>query len=348
VGDNPVTIDYKKIFAGFFIASDSVHVYPAFLTPRRRYSDQLMLSSNGFLHYNKDGMAYEIAPMEKLLNRDTTGNYLCFYRSNCVEYGEGKINLSVDLGQMKLSALGNMSINWNTKETLLDVLLAVDFMFDPNALKLMNTAIEGFPNLEGLDIKRNTFVRSLNEIMDPKIAAKYRDEMTLLGKPKSFPAEMNHTIYLTNLSLKWNQATKSYQSFGKIGIGNILDNQINRMVDGYVEIAKKRTGDLMDIYLEPSNSDFYYFGYTRGNMQSYSSNNDFVAIVRDLPLRSREMKTDRGQTPYIYLLASDVKYRSFLRVIKCTTKVRQLKITQQTSLKPSLMASRANPMKSLM
>jgi hypothetical protein len=258
-------------------------------------------------------MAYEIASKERLLNRDTTGNYLCFYTSNCSEYGEGKINLGIELGQMKLAAIGNMSFNWNSKEVLLDILLYTDFMFDQNALKMMGTAIEGFPSLEGLDIKRSTFIKSLNTLMDYKTASKYREEMTLLGKPKSFPTEMNHTLYLTNLSLKWNHATKSYQSFGKIGIGNILDNQINRMVDGYVEIAKKRTGDLMDIYFAPSNSDFYYFGYTRGNMNAYSSNNDFVGIVKDLPIRSREMKTERGQTPYIYLVASDVKYSTFLR-----------------------------------
>jgi hypothetical protein len=316
VADNPVTLDYKKIFAGFFIASDSIHVYPAFLTGRRRFNDQMMLSSSGFLRYNKTAMAYEIASKQKLLNRDTTGSYLCFYSSNCSQYGEGKINLGIDLGQMKISTLGNMSFNWVTKEVLLDVLLSADFMFDQNALKIMGTAIEGFPNLEGLDIKRGTFVKSLNEIMDWQAAAKYREEMTLLGKPKSFPAEMNHTLYLTNLSLKWNHATKSYQSFGKIGVGNILDNQVNRMMDGFVEISKKRTGDLMDIYFVPGTSDFYYFGYTRGNMNAYSSNNDFLNIVRDLPLRSREMKTDRGQTPYIYLVASDVKYGTFLRSYK--------------------------------
>jgi hypothetical protein len=312
VNENPMDINFKKIYTGFFMATDSIHIYPAFLSGRRNYNDQLINTSSGFLHYNKRSMCYEIASKEKLLNHDTIGSYICFYKSNCLAYGEGKLNLGVDLGQLKLTTYGNISTNLISREVLLDVLLGVDFMFDAGALKSMTSKIDSFPNLEGVDINRRNFVKSLNEIMDWKKAAKYREEMTLFGTSKDFPNEINHTLHFTNLSLKWSNSTKSYQSFGKIGIGNIKDHQVNRMVDGFIEIHRRRTGDMMDIYMDLNNNPFYYFGYTRGNMQTFSSSSEFVQIVRDLPLRKRKMKVKRGGTPFIYMVSSDTKFGEFI------------------------------------
>jgi hypothetical protein len=316
VGENPIGITYNKLYVGFFLATDSIHIYPAFITGRRNYNDPLIVSSSGFLHYDKNAMVYEIASKDKLLNHDTTGNYISFHKSNCIAYGEGKLNLGVELGQIKLSTYGNITVNLINRDVMLDVLLGIDFMFDQNALKLMANKIDSFPSLEGVDINRKNFVKSLNEIMDWKRAIKYREDMTLFGSPKEFPAEVEHTLNLTNLSLKWNNATKAYESFGKIGIGNVMNLQVNRMVDGFIAISRRRSGDMMDIYLDLDSKQYYYFGYTRGNMQTFSSSPDFVQIVRDLPLRSREMKIKSGQTPYIYMIASDTKLGGFLSYYK--------------------------------
>ena len=313
VPDEPVNINFAKIYNGVFIASDSIHIYPAFLSGRRTYSDAFISTSSGFLRYNKDSSVFEIASMDKLNNRDSVGNYLSFHKFNCIEYGEGQLDLGVNLGQVKLKSLGNITFNLINRQVDLNLMLGIDFMFDPGTLKLMANKIDSFPNLTGLDITRPQYVKLMNHQLGRTKADKYREDMTLFGAPKEFPAELQHTLNITSLHLRWNDESNSYQSVGKIGVGNILDNQVNKMVDGFVEITKKRSGDLMDIYLKLDDKNYYYFGYTRGVMQAYSSNNDFIGLLRGLPLRQRQMDVPRGQTPYIFMVSSDTRIRNFLR-----------------------------------
>ena len=313
VEESPLNINNNKIFNGLFLAPDSIHIYPAFLSPRRGYSDKYIVTSSGYLFYNKDSMKYEIASKEKLRVKDTTGNYLSLHKFNCIEYGEGTVNLTADLGQVKLSSHGNASFNLINREVNLDIFLGIDFLFDANVMRLVASKIDSFPNLKGVDITRRNYLKSLNEIMGKNKSRKYLEDVSVYGKPKEFPVELEHTINITHLTVKWNDETNSFQSFGKIGIGNILNYQINKEIEGYIEIVRKRSGDIMDIYLKLDDKNYFYFGYTRGTMQTYSNNLSFVEILKKLPLKVRKMDTDRGQTPYSYMITTDTKFRSFLR-----------------------------------
>jgi hypothetical protein len=313
VEENPVNINNAKIYNGLFIANDSIHVYPAFTSGRRNYNDKFIISSSGFLRYNKDSSVFEIASLDKLENRNLPGNYVNLHKFNCNEYGEGAINLGVDLGQMKLKAYGNVTMNAVTRETKLNLLLGIDFGFEPSILTYLAHKIDSFPDLKGFDITNPLYVKVVNDILGKNRSEKYREEMTLLGDAKEFPAELNHTLFLTALNLQWNPKSKSYQSSGKIGIGNIGTTQINKMVDGFIEISKRRSGDFMDIYLKLDNKNYYYFGYTRGVMQAYSNNNDFVLRLRDVPLKQRQMDVPKGETTYIYMVSSDSRMSTFFR-----------------------------------
>jgi hypothetical protein len=317
VSDAPVSINNKPLFNGIFIAPDSIHIYSAFLSGRRGYNDQLITTSSGILRYNKDSSVYEIASAEKLLNRDTIlGNYLSLHKFNCVEYGESKIEFGANLGQVKLGSYGTASMNLVTKEVNLDVNLTVDFMFDPTVMKMMAVKIDSFPNLEAVDLNRPLLVRSWNQTLGKARAQKYKDEMMLYGKPKEFPVELEHTINFTNLHFTWDAANKAYQSYGKIGIGNILNYQVNRMVDGFIQITRKRSGDLMDIYLKLDDNNYYYFGYSRGVMQAYSTSSNFVEALRKLSIKARQMDVKRSETPYTYMVTSDTRFGNFLRDYK--------------------------------
>ena len=94
------------------------------------------------------------------------------------------------------------------------------------------------------------------------------------------PAELAKTIVLNDVKLKWNDQINAYQSYGKIGVGNILNRKVNKYVEGYVEIVRKRSGDLCDIYLKIDDKNWYYFGYSRGVMQTLSSNAKYIESIK--------------------------------------------------------------------
>ncbi|MCK4345620.1 MAG: hypothetical protein KAX05_10075, partial [Bacteroidales bacterium] len=72
-------------------------------------------------------------------------------------------------------------------------------------------------------------------------------------------------------------------------------------------------GDLFDLYLKIDENIWYYFGYSRGVLQSLSSNRDFNMKLQELNPNQRKLKVRSGETPYIYMVAVDQKLSRFLR-----------------------------------
>jgi hypothetical protein len=105
------------------------------------------------------------------------------------------------------------------------------------------------------------------------------------GEYQNLPEELIHTLFFTKVDLVWNQDTRSYRSTGKIGIGSINGQQIHKMVDGYMELSKRRSGDLFDVYLMLDRGIWYYFSYTRVMALSSKCNFDLIAS---------ELKTKQG------------------------------------------------------
>ena len=115
--------------------------------------------------------------------------------------------------------------------------------------------------------------------------------------------------------MKWNKDTRSYTSTGKIGIGNINKTQINKYVDGRVELVKKRGGDILNIYLELDQNNWYYFNYTRGLMLAVSSNDAFNNILKELKADKREKAGDKDKKEpnFSFNICPPSKKTQFLR-----------------------------------
>ncbi|MDR1866032.1 MAG: hypothetical protein LBR08_10735 [Bacteroidales bacterium] len=309
VDEAPVNRQNAKIYNGIFIAGDSVHIYPAFFSKRRHYADKPLIQAQGVLSYNRDSMIYYIATEEKLQNRDTLGNLLAYNRNSCVISGEGRISLGADLGRVTAEAAGRVVHNMYTKETSMDVMLALDFLFDDALAADMVAKIDSMPNLAGVDITRRQYVRNTNEWLGMARARAYRNEAAL-GKVKALPEELNRTLMITQLNLQWNQARRSYRSTGKIGVGNIMGHQLNRMVDGLVEITKRQGGDVLDVYLKIDDGKWFYFNYAREVMQVISSDMNFNNRLMTIPEKLR--KSEERRPGYTYMIASVDKLSEFL------------------------------------
>jgi hypothetical protein len=109
--------------------------------------------------------------------------------------------------------------------------------------------------------------------------------------------------------MKWNHETQSYRSEGKMGIGNIRGTQINKLVDGKLEIIKKRSGDIMNLLIKMDDTHWYMFSYSRGLMQVLSSNEAYNTIIYNTKAKDRKANDATIQAPYQYVLATDDKFK---------------------------------------
>ncbi len=313
VAEQVMDINMKRIFSGIYIHYDSAHIYPAFFTPKKFHSDNPIISADGYLYYDKFSQLYKISSREKLYDMNLPGNYLCLHREDCELYGEGKIDLGADLGLVELISAGNARHYINDNKTRLNILLGIDFFIDEEILNIIAREIDSIPDLPPTDMNAPTYNKGIIELAGRELAGMFKDELNLFGKVKVIPPPLKHTIFFNELKLMWDDDANSYRSYGKIGIGSINNTQINKRVNGLVEIQIKRSGDICDIYLETDRRNWYYFGYTRGVMQTHSSNQEYIDKIKYLKPKDRKQKvrTKAGGLSYIYMVSTEYKKGQF-------------------------------------
>ncbi len=298
IGDEVKDINNNVLFNGFLITNDSAHIYGTFFNKHKKYSDKQILSAKGFLFFDKADKKYKVSSKEKLNEFNLPGNYLSLSKTICNLYGEGKINLGTDLGQVKLNTVGSINEDFSDTSVNLETVIGMNFFFADKSLEIMANDFMTATGLDPVDIDNQTFTKGLAELVGKELAEKLLSDYALKGQLKKIPKELKYTILFSDLKFKWNSKTHSYLSDGKIGIGNIGKYQINKYVDGIIEIVKKRGGSKMNMYLSINDNQWYLFSYTRGVMRAYSTNEQFNTEIKILKPDERKLKVEKGQPMY--------------------------------------------------
>jgi hypothetical protein len=302
-----------KLSSGIVITNDSTHIYSAFLSKKKNYSDTDILTANGYLFYDKPSKEYRISNLEKLKELALPGNYISLNTSNCIVYGEGKVNLGADLGRINASSYGNGTNNLNNGDSRFDLVTTVDFFFADDCIRGIAKAFEEANISEAVNYSRPVYEKSLREMLSKETADKLISQLNLYGSFKRFPSELEHTFMFADLKMMWNTATKSYTSDGKIGLASVNRTQINKMVNGRIEFQKKKSGDILNIYLELDANNWYYFNYQAGLMQGISSDPKFNETIKALKADKRKLDSEKGQKPYSFILSTERKKKDFLK-----------------------------------
>jgi len=185
------------------------------------------------------------------------------------------------------------------------------------AMDLMVENISG-KNLQGLNLNNPVFLKAITDILGEKNSEKIIADLKLFGRFRKYPSELEHTIMFSDVKFRWNYATRSYVSYGPIGIGSIGKTQLNRYIDGYIEIAKKKTGDVINIYLEFERGRYwYYFNYRNNLLQTISSNTEYNNMIREMKEEKKTSKSGKeDEDTYRFSISNLRKKTDFLRRIK--------------------------------
>jgi hypothetical protein len=84
-------------------------------------------------------------------------------------------------------------------------------------------------------------------------------------------------------------------------------------VDGYIEIQRRRSGDMIDIYLKADEATWYYFSYFRGVMMTQAGNNSFNTIIANTKLKDRKHPDSSVRVPYTYMISVADRLGKFLQ-----------------------------------
>ena len=313
VSDKPRDMNDNLVFSGSYINADSMHIYPAFLSAQKSWTDVALVNSNGWLYYEKAKGRYLLTSLEKLADQSLSGNMIAFDKNFCILSGEGNLNFGEKYDLVKFTSAGKVIHSIDSGNVDIEAILALDFHFSREALNMMADEIRMMPSLKPVNLNTDLNNKGMKDLMGVTAATQIKEEMDLFGTSRSLPKEFNYELLLNDVRLYWNESTSSFRSNGKIGVGFIGPQPINVYVDGYIEIQRRRSGDMIDIYLKADESTWYYFSYFRGVMMTQAGNNGFNTIIANIKLNDRKHPDSSIRKPYTYMIAVEDRLGRFLR-----------------------------------
>jgi hypothetical protein len=302
--EQPTNLNNVYLINGGVVTVDSIYLYPSFLSVRKTFSDKTIINSSGYLHYNLSRNRFMLGSIEKITNPDTTGNLISLTKDFCLLFSEGTVQFPVNLGQIKNYTTGNLIHKLEDSTLTMDLILSFDFHFNQVSLEAMANEIITHPGLPGVDLNRKVFQKALYERSTPREAEAAINQIKLFGAMSQIPSGFQNTITFADIKMKWDPLNRSFVSYGKIGIGTIGNIQVNKRVDGFVEILKLNTGDRMMMYLELAPNKYYVFYYVRGSMQVSSHNPAFTDPIKEMKSKDRKVKVKLGQIPYNFVVGT--------------------------------------------
>ena len=313
ISEKPRDINDNLVFSGSFINLDSVHIYPAFLSAQKSWTDVNLVNSTGFLYFDKAKGKYLLGSLEKIADPALSGELISYDRSFCVLSGEGKLNFGTNFDLVKMASAGSVIHNLDSGDVNLQAILAFDFHFSPEALKMMSDEIRMMPTLKAVNLNSDLYIKGMKDLLGTEAATRMKEELDLYGTSRNLPGGFNFELLLNEVNLYWNESSSSFRSKGKIGIGFIGTQPVNTYVDGFVEIQRRRSGDMFDIYLKADESTWYYFSYIRGNMMVQAGNINWNTMIAGIKLNSRKHPNATVRLPYTYMIAVEDRLPRFLQ-----------------------------------
>jgi len=322
----PINESGEKLFSAIMFGRDSANAYGSFMSSKRGSADQEIISAEGLLSFDNSTREFRIVPApDEIPSKDNKeqpekpfnyGNSFALNDDACSFKGEGRINLGANFGQFKVNTVGVANLDPVADTLYFDAMIDLDFFFNDEALKAMADNILTYPTLPPTNESRPVFQNGMKTLMGREQADKFISEISLYGTPKKVPAELQHSLFLSDVKFFWHKESLSYKSVGNIGVGYIGKNPVGRMIKGYIEIARKRSGDIFNFYLELDGNSYYFFNYQRGVMQVISSDIKFNDIINNMKPDKRVADEKGDQAPYQYLLSTERKKSEFLKRVE--------------------------------
>lgn len=298
---------FGVVYSDFFSS-----IYPSLFEKPKAYGDTLVAGvDGGFIRFDHKTNSYIAGSNARLDNKSSSGNLITFGIEQCVLKAEGTLNVGASLGGVKLQTFGEVTQYTLVDSTRFNMSQAIDFFFSDQALGRLHEDLQ-VTELGSLDVNSPAFRTFIVNLIGEGDANQFIEELNLSGQVKKMPAALNKPLIFNNVNMIWDPKLKSYVSEGKIGIAAVKGNLINRSVDGYIEIGKRRTGDVLNIYLELNPLVWYFFSYSNGIMQSISSNNEYNNILTSLKENKRTMNTG-DELGYQFIISTPEARMAFMR-----------------------------------
>lgn len=312
VSQNTVNTEGRASYFGLGYSEQYRRFYPMILEPLENPGDNILVNATGKMIFDTVNFQFSVGSADRFDNNNMTANFVTLENSRCILKGDGILNLGVDFRMINLLTAGTFRHLIYADSTYIDATMLLDFYFDEKAAEMITDSLR-LTNNDGAIISEGLFPMFLRKTVPGDAAERAITDLALYGQMKKIPDNLNHTIIFNELNLYWDTYTRSYISKGKIGVGYIAGQVVNKYVDGWVQIEKGRAGSEISIYLKPTSSSWYFFNYSNGIMQVLSSDNALNERIETVKPEKRILNAESDTDYYEYVLSTRRKSVEFKR-----------------------------------
>jgi len=309
---NSMGLDSTRAIFGMAYSSRRGNFYPRVFQPLESINDFVVVDAIGRMDYDSITSSYRVGSKERLNNGLIDDNLVELETKRCILNADGILNLGLNDNKFKVNAAGTIEHKIIPDSTYINTSLLLDFYFDKKAFEMMTDSLRLSNNVP-VSPAEGLYPMFLKKMVGTEASALMLTELALYGQIKKMPDELKGTLMFTDVHLRWDNNSKSYVSIGKIGLGSVDDQPVNKYIEGYIQIEKGRSGSGVNIFLRPSKEQWYFFSYKYGILQVLSSDMAFNTYIEEMKPEKRMINPNSEEDYYEFVISTRRKSIDFLR-----------------------------------
>jgi len=295
-------------------ATDSIGMYPTFLSTLVDPEDPIVMSASGYLQYNDDANEFQISSKEKLINRMEVGNFIALHTESCSMNGDGEISLGMDFGDVNVDAVGIVNYNQTTGETSMNITARFDMALDKGMMQDVADRINGVEGLKIADFTSTTLDQAIRTWEDDKTAETFKADFVTKGEVKKIPKGLDYSMTFTGIRLSsysGNQTTGLITNVQSAVLVNIYGKPVMKYVPFqafYQQIYSGGGSDKFTMMIDiPGGRDYFmHYSMVKKDGTLFLKTGD-----TELSTTISEMKEDKRKTKnFKYELTSNSAFKT--------------------------------------
>ncbi|WP_018479883.1 hypothetical protein [Pontibacter roseus] len=269
---NPKAADGTRLHTGLHLSRGDSKLYNTFVS-KKQYEDDLdIFTVDGHLSYDKSLSEFRLINAARAVADSYEGNELRYNETTKTIHFNGKLNLVAPLKHFNIEAAGSGSANSDSSRYDIDALMAFDLSVPNQVIAAISKKIFETVSRDGTGISRDEeMVYKLAGLIGNRDARKYRDQGGYVPLPK-LSSSLKRSLVFHNVDLRWSNKTKAWYSVGKLGLANVMDQDVNANMDGFMEIRQDLNGEpVVNLYLQTDPWTWFYIGYMENGLVMVAS-----------------------------------------------------------------------------
>ncbi len=295
----------KKLYSGVFMNKRKNELYNLFMGRKKNPRDYPLFKASGYLYYSYLTGKYKINKRENIESQSSPLHQFTYSDETHKVKTTGDVNLNLDNQRVDMRVAGNIIKSRSDTAHTLDLVMGLDFNFDPDAIKIASDSINNLAfyrpdTRDGRDVLRNVL---------PNIIKNEEALDKTLQSLKDFDMMVTNDAYKPNflfsqLKLKWHPDRKAFVHEGNIGLANMKNTSINKQLDGKMTFQTGIAPDQLRFYLSSTNGNYYYFNIGGEVCKVFASDPKFKTKVSNTA-------GDFSKGDYEIILLKDAKEKLF-------------------------------------